>query len=155
MANEYVDREVAKIIEDEKYEFPLNNAMAGAWIMGNFKGENLKIIDVRGKSSLTDYFVLASAQNTTQARAIADEISRVLKRYKSEICSKEGLEQGEWILIDSGDVIFHIFQDNVREIYDFDNVWRGADIITIPNEFYHEGPSESSVTVDEDERDFF
>ncbi|MCB9060148.1 MAG: ribosome silencing factor [Halobacteriovoraceae bacterium] len=155
MANKYFEQEIEKIITDTKYEFPLNNAMAGAWIMGNFKAENLKIIDVRGRSSLTDYFVLASAQNQTQARAIADEISRTLKSHGSQIFSKEGFEQGEWILIDSGDVIFHIFQDNVREIYDFDNVWRGAEIITIPNEFYHQDPVNNNQSEESDERDYF
>ena len=63
MSADYVSVEVGKVYNDESLEFPLNMAMSAAWILGNKKGLNLKVFNVSGKSSLADYFVLASATN--------------------------------------------------------------------------------------------
>ena len=91
MSKGYIEKEVDSIIDGQKLEFPQNIAMASAWILGNLKGINLKILDVKKTSSLSDYYVLASAINTTQARAMADTISVQLKRHDVKILSREGL----------------------------------------------------------------
>ena len=75
MANEYIQSEVQKIMKDSKFEFPLNHAMASAWILANFKGEDLKVFNMKKTSSLCDYSILATAQNVTQARSMTDEKS--------------------------------------------------------------------------------
>ena len=77
--NPYVQTEVKKVISNTGFEFPLNHAMASAWIVANYKGENLKVFDLRKSSALCDFSVLATAQNITQARAMVDEISSNLK----------------------------------------------------------------------------
>ena len=136
MSNPYIDSAVNKIMNDTQLEFPLNLALASCWISAHFKGENLKICDARGKSSLADYFILMSSNNTTQAGAIATEISNQLKKHKANCLSKEGLDTSNWILLDFGDVIIHIFQENARDIYDLDTLWADYPRAPIPGEYY-------------------
>lgn len=136
MSNEYIKKEVQKILNDEKLEAPLNIAMAAAWIIANFKGINIKILDTKGTSSLCDYNIIATAENTIQAKSMIDEFLRNLKPENEEVRSLEGVEDGEWMLLDLGDVIIHIFQENSREIFDLDGLWRDLDQISIPQEYY-------------------
>lgn len=136
MANPFVEKEVTKIIQEQNIEYPKNMAMACAWIIANFKGINIKIFDVANTSSLCDYNIIASAQNTTQAKAMVDEILVNLKKNGMELISLEGLSDGEWILLDMGDIIVHIFQELSREIFDLDKLWLGAPQVEIPQEYY-------------------
>src|SRR5690606_703851 len=108
MSSEYINNEVDKILKDKKYPYPLNIAMASAWLLGNLKGVNLKILDVGKQSSLADFFILGSATNTTQAQAMAAEVILQMKRAGHEIVSREGMNSGaDWILLDIGDIIVH------------------------------------------------
>lgn len=141
MANEYVDVEVKKIISNDKFEFPLNHAMASAWILANFKGDNLKVFDMRKTSSLCDFSVIATAQNTTQARAMIDEISNNLKSQGANILSYEGYESADWILLDTGDVIVHVFNGPARDVFDLDLVYAKNQQVKIPEEFYFGKPT--------------
>jgi ribosome-associated protein len=142
--NEYVQNEVKKVISNTGFEFPLNHAMASAWIVANFKGENLKVFDLRGSSSLCDYSVLATAQNVTQARAMVDEISANLKNNGASIVSYEGYESADWILLDTGDIIIHIFNGPARDVYDLDLILMKNAQVKIPEEFYFGKPTNSS-----------
>ena len=137
MGNAFIDNEVKKIIESDEFEYPLNAAMAATWIIGNFKGFNLKVIDVEGRSSLADYFLLASCDNVIQAQAICDEISMQLKKYGVKTLSIEGKNDAEWILLDLGDIIIHIFQDNAREIINLDSLWIDYKTVPIPESYYN------------------
>jgi ribosome-associated protein len=143
--NEYVQNEVTKVITNESFEFPLNHAMAAAWIFANFKGDNLKIFDMRNSSALCDYTVLATAQNSTQARAMVDEISDNLKLQGANIVSYEGYESAEWILLDTGDIIVHVFNGPARDIYDLDTIFAKNAHVTIPEEFYFGKPTTISA----------
>ena len=137
MSNEYVNNNVDQIVKNDELQFPLNLAMASAWILGNYKGINLKILDMKRSTSLADYFVLASASNTTQASSMANEIIVQMKRSGSNVLSKEGLyENADWILLDMGDLIVHIFQQTARDVYDLDHLW-DVETVQIPNEYYH------------------
>jgi ribosome-associated protein len=142
--NEYVQNEVKKVISNTGFEFPLNHAMASAWIVANFKGENLKVFDLRGSSSLCDYSVLATAQNVTLARALVDEISANLKNNGASIVSYEGYESADWILLDTGDIIIHIFNGPARDVYDLDLILMKNAQVKIPEEFYFGKPTNSS-----------
>ena len=74
--------------------------MASAWIMGNFKGINLKVLDMQEKSSIADFFVLGSAGNPTQAAAMAEEITFQFRNMGIEAISREGLKHStDWILL--------------------------------------------------------
>ena len=81
MSNEFINKEIDEIMEDKAFEFPQNSAMSSAWILGNFKGTNLKVLKMSKDFSLTDFFVIGSAQNSTQSKAMADEICFQLKRF--------------------------------------------------------------------------
>ncbi len=140
MVDQYTAKELDKIFNDKNYPHPLNLAMISAWIMGNKKGINLKIIDVQGKSSLTDYFILCSCANPTQSRAIADDITESMRNYGQASRSKEGTEDAEWILLDFNSIIINIFLDRAREFYDLDKLWSEAPMIEIPQEFYSSEP---------------
>jgi ribosome-associated protein len=136
MANPYVTKEVTKIVKDQGLEYPKNFALASAWVIANFKGTNIKIFDVSGSSSLCDYNVIASMQNTMQAKSAIDEIQYNLKQNGGQVLSLEGLSDGEWILLDLGDVIVHLFQEHSRDIYDLDSLWRNFPQVSIPAEYY-------------------
>lgn len=139
--NEYVQNEVKKIISNPAFEFPLNHAMAATWILANFKGDNLKIFDMKKATSMCDYSILATAQNATQARAMVDEISASLKLQGANIVSYEGYEGADWILLDTGDIIVHVFNGPARDVYDLDLVYGRNPQVKIPEEFYFGKPT--------------
>jgi ribosome-associated protein len=142
--NEYVKAEVNKIIGNQGFDFPMNHAMASAWILANFKGDNLKVFDLKKSSSLCDYSVLATAHNATQARAMVDEISVNLKHNGAHILSCEGYEAADWILLDTGDIIVHVFNGPARDVYDLDLVLAKNPQVKIPEEYYFGKPTSTS-----------
>jgi ribosome-associated protein len=142
--NEYVQNEVKKVIGNSAFEFPLNHAMASAWILANFKGDNLKVFDMRKSTSLMDFSVMATAQNATQARAMIDEVSAQLKDNGANILSYEGYESADWILLDTGDVMIHVFNGHARDVYDLDLVYAKNPQVKIPEDFYFGQPTEVS-----------
>lgn len=139
--NEYIQNEVKKVITNTSFEFPLNHAMATAWILANFKGDNLKIFDMRKSTSLCDFSVIATAQNPTQARAMIDEVSTNLKQQGANIVSYEGYESADWILLDTGDIMVHVFNGPARDVYDLDMVYAKNAQVKIPEEFYFGKPT--------------
>lgn len=156
MSREFITKEVTKIFKDESLEYPLNMAMSAAWILGNYKGINLKILDVSKTSSLADFFVLGSATNITAAKAMADEIAVQMRELGHETISREGFTDTDWILIDFGDVIVHIFQETTRSVYDLDNLWSGAKSVEIPQSYYFSSDDEGQNNNDQsDDRGFF
>lgn len=136
MSNDYILQEFNKIIQDSSYEFPLNQTMACAWVMAHFKADNLKIFDLRNASTLVDFAVVSTSQNVTQTRAIADQISSLIKKQDVKLVSYEGHETADWILIDTGDIMIHLFNGPAREIYDLDAVYKLRPQIQIPENFY-------------------
>ncbi|MCI5971413.1 MAG: ribosome silencing factor [Anaerococcus sp.] len=84
--------------------------------------EDVKVIDL-DSSSIADKFVIASGGSINQTRALADYIEDDLEKEGYSILSKEGLREGEWILLDAGDIIVHIFTQKQREFYDLENLW--------------------------------
>ena len=136
MVKERTVKEVDKIINNKEFPPPKNFALASAWILADFKGINLKIFDVQKTSSLADYYVLASAQSTTAARSMTESVLYHLKRHQLLAQSVEGVENAEWILLDCGDIIVHIFQETIRSIFDLDHLWRENPVVSIPQEYY-------------------
>lgn len=142
--NEYIQGEVKKVMGNSAFAFPLNHAMASAWILANFKGDNLKIFDMKKSTSLCDFAVVATAQNATQARAMIDEVSRSLKENGANVLSYEGYEGADWILLDTGDIMVHVFTLHARDVYDLDMVYAKNPQVKIPEEFYFGKPTEVS-----------
>lgn len=84
--------------------------------------EDIKVIKLED-SSVADYFVIATGNSINQTRALADYIEDDLHKEGYEVISKEGLREGEWILIDISDIIVHIFTQKQRKFYDLDDLW--------------------------------
>jgi len=97
------------------------------------KAQDLRILDLQNLVSYTDYFVLATASSNRQAQAMADRVYlRIKKELKKLPISLEGQGPGQWVLIDYGDVVFHIFLPEHRQYYGLDEMWADAPEIEIP-----------------------
>lgn len=92
------------------------------------------VLDLRGISSFTDFFVIFTGANRRQVQAISDEIVEQLKRHGSPASRVEGYQNAEWILIDFGDFVVHVFDDKARRFYDLERLWREAGRLDIPSE---------------------
>ncbi|RAP40553.1 ribosome silencing factor [Rhodovulum viride] len=90
------------------------------------KAEDVVRIDLRGKSSVADYMVICSGRSTRQVSAIAEKLKDRLKEDLGRSCKIEGKDQGDWVLIDVGDVIVHVFRPEVREFYQLEKMWMPA-----------------------------
>jgi|SRR5690606_36595387 len=92
-------------------------------------------LDLRDIASFTEHFVIATGTNQRQVQAIADEISERLKKELGLRAVRiEGYNTGEWVLLDYGDFVFHIFNETSREFYDLERLWRDARRIEIPDD---------------------
>ncbi|MCI4660562.1 MAG: ribosome silencing factor [Neomegalonema sp.] len=87
------------------------------------KAEDVVTIDLRGKSSLGDYMVIASGRSSRHVSSICDKLLEKLKTKTGYTPRAEGLDQGDWALIDARDVIIHVFRPEVREFYDLEKMW--------------------------------
>jgi len=93
------------------------------------------LLDLRGIADFTDFFIIVSGSSEKQVQAISDEIEERLKKELHEIpINIEGYATAEWILMDYGDFIVHIFDKNAREFYDLERLWRDARKITLPED---------------------
>ncbi len=88
------------------------------------KGEDIVQINLRGKSEMGDYMVIASGRSTRQVIAMAEKLSDKIKHEFGVISKTEGKDTGDWVLIDTGDVIVHIFRPEVREFYQLEKMWQ-------------------------------
>lgn len=97
------------------------------------KAVGISILDLRQIASFTEFFVVASGTNQRQVQAIADEIKEQLKeQLDARLVRIEGYNTAEWVLLDFGDFIFHIFDKDAREFYDLERLWRDAGKVTLP-----------------------
>ena len=90
------------------------------------KGEDIVQIDLRGKSEMGDYMVIASGRSTRQVTAMAEKLADRVKQEFGIVSKTEGKETGDWVLIDTGDVIVHIFRPEVREFYQLEKMWQSG-----------------------------
>lgn len=90
------------------------------------KAEDIVQIDLRGKTSIGDYMVVCSGRSTRQVSALAEKLVEKLKSDRGILSKVEGKETGDWVLIDTGDVIVHIFRPEVREFYQLEKMWLPA-----------------------------
>jgi ribosome-associated protein len=87
------------------------------------KAEDVVQISLRGKSSIADYMVVASGRSSRQVASISDNLAERLKEEFRLPCKIEGKDTGDWVLIDAGDVIVHVFRPEVREFYQLEKMW--------------------------------
>ena len=104
------------------------------------KAKDVVEIDVRGKSSVCDYMVIASGTSTRHVKSVADEVVRFAKRLDVMPLGVEGEREAEWVLVDLGDVVVHVMLPRVREFYALERLWTVGD----------QPPEAVSETADED-----
>ncbi|MDP3898246.1 MAG: ribosome silencing factor [Mesorhizobium sp.] len=92
------------------------------------KAENIVSIDIQGKSSLGDYMVIASGRSNRHVAAVAEQLLRRLKDTGHGDAKVEGLTGADWVLIDAGDIIVHVFRPEVREFYNLEKMWQAPDM---------------------------
>lgn len=97
------------------------------------KAHNTVVIDLREVASFTEFFIITSGSNQRQVQAIADEINEQLKKQLSaKPVRVEGYNAADWVLLDYGDFIVHIFEQKQREFYDLERLWRDAKKVELP-----------------------
>ncbi len=99
---------------------------AAARIADDKKAGYIKILDMRSRLIITDYFIIISAKNTRQTRRIEEEICTQLKKTSKYPLNINGSSEGNWILIDYDDFVVHIFTDEFREFYDLERLWKDS-----------------------------
>ncbi|GAM97147.1 ribosomal silencing factor RsfA [alpha proteobacterium U9-1i] len=90
------------------------------------KAEDILAIDIRGKSSFADMLVVASGRSSRHVGALADHVMRKLAEAGAKEIKVEGLPHGDWVLIDAGDVVVHLFRPEVRSFYNIEKIWGAA-----------------------------
>lgn len=91
------------------------------------KVRDTKVLDVRGKSNVTDYMVITSASSNRQVKAVAENVMHDVKQAGWEILGAEGLNGSDWALVDLGDIVIHIMMEPTRALYDLERLW-GEDV---------------------------
>jgi ribosome-associated protein len=98
------------------------------------KALELVLLDLREVATFTDYFIITSGANARQVQAIADGVVEQLKLKKTRPARIEGYSGAEWVLVDYGDFIVHVFEDKARRFYDLERLWRDAARVALPAE---------------------
>ena len=99
------------------------------------------VLDLREIASFTDYFVIFSGANERQVQAISDAVYEQLKKAGEPAARVEGYKTAEWILLDYGDFVVHVFEQKARKFYDLERLWRESKRVELPAEFAGDGPS--------------
>jgi ribosome-associated protein len=90
------------------------------------KAEDTTTIDLTGKSSIGDYMVVATGRSQRHVGAVADNLVKEIEKAGVRRVRVEGMRQADWVLIDAGDVIVHVFRPEVREFYSLEKMWAGG-----------------------------
>ena len=133
----YLSKEVGRILNNESLAYPLNMAMSCARVLGSAKGEDLRVLDVRDHSSLAHYFVIASARGHNQLMTMTSRVVDQMKEHGQKILAKESRGAANWALVDLGDVLVHVFLDAGRKAYEVDDLWGPSSRpVPIPAHYY-------------------
>jgi ribosome-associated protein len=96
------------------------------------KATNIKALDVRGISPLTETMVFVTARSAKHAQSLADEVMQKLAEKKWEFFGVEGMQAGQWVLVDCNDVIVHVFQEEMRALYNVEGLYSKAVALELP-----------------------
>ena len=95
------------------------------------KGEDIKIIDITAISVLADYFIIANGNSDSQVNALVDNVEEELHKAGYSLRQREGQASGNWVLLDFGDIIVHVFDKENRLFYDLERIWKDGKDVTI------------------------
>ncbi len=110
---------------------PIKMAEIAVKALDSKKASDIKAIRIEDLTTIADYFVIASASSTTQLKALADEVEYELEKQGVSCHHREGMQSQEWILIDYGDIVVHIFIKDSRAFYNLDKMWSDGTEIDI------------------------
>jgi len=105
------------------------------------KALDIVVLDLREIATFTDFFVITSGANERQVQAISDEVYETLKKTGSTAARVEGYKTAEWILLDYGDFIVHVFEQKARQFYDLERLWRESKRVELPTGLFIESGS--------------
>lgn len=104
-------------------------------------GTDIVALDVSDKLAITDVFLIASANNERQVKAISDEIERQLTALDEKAVRREGEREGRWILLDFVDIVVHVQHSDERNFYSLDRLWKDCPVVDLPEEALPLGPA--------------
>jgi len=110
-------------VEDRKKIFLVKD------LLEDKKAEDIVILDLRGLSSVTDTMIVASGHSDRHVQAVSEFLAQEMKKHGYIPLGSEGLQSGRWALIDYGEIVVHVFYDEIRLHYDLEGVWRDAPVI--------------------------
>jgi ribosome-associated protein len=123
------------MLEQTKTELTaLERALRCAALALDKKAVDVKVLEINKISSIADYLVLATGYSDRQVQAIAESVRLGLKKFGNAL-DIEGVKDGNWIVIDYGDVILHVFKEELRHYYNLDELWAAAPSVAIPEEY--------------------
>lgn len=99
----------------------------------DLKAQDLVILDVKEKTSVADFMVIATGASSRQVMALARNVQDLTKEHNLKFLGIEGLDTGEWVLVDLGDILVHIMQPQIREFYDLEKLWGDYAMPTMEN----------------------
>ena len=97
------------------------------------KGEDIKVIDISEISVLADYFIIANGTNANQVNALVDSVEEELSKVGYDVKQREGYGLGNWVLLDFGDIIVHVFDKENRLFYDLERIWGDGKVVLLEN----------------------
>jgi len=112
----------------------LENVFACAKAAVDRKAGDLRVLDVRGLSSFTDYFLIASGSSDRRVQSIAEAVVEAMKERGIRPLGVEGVREGRWALIDFGEWVVHVFYEDLRAFYDLEGLWFDARPVEIPDD---------------------
>jgi ribosome-associated protein len=109
----------------------LSAARLAAQICLDYKANDVVLLDLRGVSDMTDFFIVASGTSDTHVRSIGERLAEEMKKAGSPAYHVEGLGQGRWVLIDFVDFVVHVFHPTLRNFYQLERLWSDAEYVPI------------------------
>ena len=92
-------------------------------ILDDLKAEKINIVDIRHKTSIADYFIIATCRSTRHTSATAEELIKKLKQIGIACSNPEGRPKCDWVIVDAGSVVIHLFRSEIRELYNLEKLW--------------------------------
>ena len=109
----------------------LANARKAAQLCLDYKANDVVLLDLRGVSDMTDFFIVASGTSDTHVRSIGERLSEEMKKAGAPAYHVEGLTKGRWVLLDFVDFVVHVFHPTLREFYQLERLWSDAESVPI------------------------
>jgi ribosome-associated protein len=109
----------------------LSAARQAAQICLDYKANDVVLLDLRGVSDMTDFFIVASGTSDTHVRSVGERLAEDMKKLGSTAYHVEGLAQGRWVLLDFVDFVVHVFHPTLRNFYQLERLWNDAEYVPI------------------------